>query len=77
MARTASFRMPKNKCKQRVTTRKGTIVGMKKVKGTILVIACPRGKLDKEGSCKVGTFVVEKIKASRKGAACPTGYRKR
>lgn len=69
------FKMPKRKCKQRVSARRGKIVGMRKVKGTILVFACPTGKLDRDGSCKVGTFLLEKIKPQR-GNACPTRYKK-
>jgi hypothetical protein len=71
-----SFRYPKQKCKQVVSKRKGTIVGAKKVKGTILVFACPKGKLNsKTKVCKVGTFLLEKVKAARSGA-CPTKYRR-
>lgn len=72
----ASFRMPKSKCKQVVSKKKGTIVGMKKQGSTILVIACPTGKLTKKTKrCKVATFLREKIKPAR-GKACPTGYKK-
>ena len=72
----ASFRMPKSKCKQVVSKKKGTIVGMKKQGSTILVFACPTGKLTKKTKrCKVATFLREKIKPAR-GKACPTGFKK-
>lgn len=77
----AKFRLPKNKCKKVLSKRKyakGSARWKKVSKSTILLIACPVGKWNvRTKRCKVGTFAVEEVKPSRKGAACPTGYRKR
>lgn len=75
-----AFKLPKNKCKKTLSKRayaKGSPRWVKRGKAYLL-IACPRGKWNASTErCKVGTFAVEEVKASRKGASCPTGYRKR
>lgn len=80
MTRPAKFHLPKKKCVQTLTKRKGTIVGWKKVgKGpttAFLLLACPVGKLQKGTKrCKVGTFAKEKVKALR-GKACPVSMKR-
>ena len=80
MTRKAKFHLPKKKCVQTLTKRKGTIVGWKKVgKGkhtAFLLLACPVGKLQRGTKrCKVGTFAKEKVKALR-GNSCPVKMRR-
>ena len=78
--RVGRFKLPKNKCKKVLSKRPYAKRSPRwiKRKSTYLLIACPRGKWNaKTERCKVGTFAVEEVKASRKGAACPVGYRKR
>ena len=75
-----AFRLPKNKCKKVMAPKskaaKGSFRWVKR-NGTYLLIACPKGKYNARTKvCKVGTFAVERVKASR-GKACPVGYRKR
>lgn len=77
-----AFKLPKNKCRKKLAplsrAAKGSFRWKKVSKSTYLLIACPRGKYNaKTEKCRVGTFAVEEIKTSRKGSACPTGFRKR
>lgn len=77
MRRRPAFRYPKQKCVKRLVpkTRRGTIVGAIRRKSTILLIACPPGKMGPEGKCRAGTRAVESIKPAR-GGKCPPGYKR-
>lgn len=71
------FHLPKKKCVKRLVpkSRRGTIVGTIKRGSTYMLISCPRGKLARNGRCKVGTRSVEVIKPARSGK-CAVGYKR-
>lgn len=76
------MRIPKagSKCESRKASKKafapGSFRWVKSGKGRVLV-ACPKGQWSKEaGLCRVGLRTHAVVISRKRGAACPTGYKR-